>query len=452
MNSLRAHLLALLLPALTLGWLAAAALSYVDAHHEIDEIFDAQLAQFAKTLAQRSSSLPADAVEDDVDHEDDIESILDHPYERHLAYQVWDKQGQLLAHSPIAETLKPPLATGFGDRYWQGQGWRVFDYQDMAHGLRVQVGEKHEARSELATHIAAKLLWPLGVALPVLSILIWFGVGQGLTRLDRLRNEVVNQAPDRLEPMDVGQTPTEIRPLVEALNTLLARVADTLDNERRFTADAAHELRTPLAGLKIQTQVALRTEAIPRQMALENILKGIDRASHLVDQLLTLARLDPQRGIARVSLDLDSLVRQSAADMATMALEKGVGIAMEENDEPVVLEGDPVLLSILLRNLVDNAVRYTPSGGRVWLETAKESGKILLTVVDTGPGITAEDRMRVFDRFYRVLGSGESGSGLGLSIVKRVAELHQARVAVTDSPGGGTRFSVQFEETVTDQK
>ncbi|MEI6415881.1 MAG: ATP-binding protein [Pseudomonadota bacterium] len=446
MNSLRAHLLALLLPALTLGWLAAAALSYLDAHHEIDEMFDAQLAQFAKTLTGRVSTRRSVMVPDDDEYEEDAGTQSDHPYERHLAYQVWNKEGQLLAHSPSAETLMPAAEPGFGDQYWQNQGWRVFGYQDTARGLRVLVGEKHHARDELATKIAVKLLWPLGLALPVLAILIWFGVGQGLSRLDRLRNEVVNQAPDRLEPMDVGQTPTEIRPLVEALNTLLARVADTLDNERRFTADAAHELRTPLAGLKIQAQVALRAEDAPRQLALENVLKGVDQASRLIEQLLTLARLDPQHGIARISLDLATLARQAAEDLVPMAIEKGVDITMEETGDPIAIEGDAPLLLILLRNLVDNAVRYTPRGGRVRLMVAHKPEGSLLTVSDNGPGIAAEDRTRIFDRFFRILGSGESGSGLGLSIVKRVADLHQARVMIADNPGGGAQFTVQINK------
>ncbi|MEI6415779.1 MAG: ATP-binding protein [Pseudomonadota bacterium] len=447
MNSLRTHLLAMLLPALILGWLAAAALSYLDAHHEIDEMFDAQLVQFAKTLAGRVSRRPSVAVSDDDEHEEDVDPQSHHPYERHLAYQVWDKEGRLLAHSPFAGTLIPSAAPGFGDQYWQGQGWRVFGYQDTVRGVRVQVGEKHHARSELSTKIAVKLLWPLGLALPVLAILIWFGVGHGLARLDRLRIDVANREPDRLAPLDASQAPIEVRPLVAALNALLVRVAETLDNERRFTADAAHELRTPLAGLKIQAQVALRTEDAPRQLALENVLKGVDQASRLVEQLLTLARLDPQHGITRISLDLTALARQAAADLVPMAIEKGVDIAMEETGEPIAIEGDAALLLILLRNLVDNAVRYTPSGGRVRLMVAHKPEGILLTVSDTGPGIAAEDQTRIFDRFFRILGSGESGSGLGLSIVKRVADLHQARVMITDNHGGGAQFTVQIKKT-----
>lgn len=443
MSSLRAKLLAFLLFVISATWLATAALSYFDARHEIDELFDAQLAQSANVLLVQASHDLKDAREDD----DGVAAEVDtagHQYERKIAFQIWDRHDRLLLHSASAP-VEPMAARdgGFADATLSGKAWRVYTQWDEEGEIRVQVGERHEVRDELAEHVARRLLLPLGVALPVLGLLLWMGVGKGLSPLQRIGREVARRDPANLAPLEEHGVPAEIAPLLGALNTLLGRLGRTLENERRFTADAAHELRTPLAALKTQAQVALRAaDDSQRRNALENLVQGTDRATHLVEQLLTLARLDPAAGtsLATEPCDLVPLARSTLAELAPTALAKGVELELDGPDVAPAT-GNPAMLGILLRNLVDNAIRYTPAQGHVRVKV--EAGR--LEVCDSGPGIAAEERARVFDRFYRVLGHDVPGSGLGLSIVGRIAELHGAKVVLAEGPGGkGLRATVEL--------
>jgi signal transduction histidine kinase len=234
--------------------------------------------------------------------------------------------------------------------------------------------------------------------------------------------------------------------LIAALNALFDRLRTSLEQERRFTADAAHELRTPLAAVKTQAQVALgATGEDERSRALGNVVAGTDRATRLVEQLLVLARLDPQKVLPHgQTVDLHELARQGVAELAPAAAAKGVEVSLAAGDAAPVA-GDAVLLAVLLRNLLDNAVRYTPAGGEVEVSVRRTTGGVSLAVVDNGPGIPEAERGRVFERFHRVLGSGEEGSGLGLSIVRRIADLHRASVSLDAGPGGrGLRVEVRF--------
>jgi two-component system sensor histidine kinase QseC len=238
----------------------------------------------------------------------------------------------------------------------------------------------------------------------------------------------------------------EVAPLVNSLNALFGRVSRLIENERRFTADAAHELRTPLAALKTQAQVARgATGDAERRRALDNVIAGCDRAHRLVEQLLTLARLEPdQVGVHRERCDLRTLAQQTVAELAPAAMSRNIEIELTEGP-PVTVVGYPGLIGILLRNIIDNAIRYSPGGTTVLVEAANAEGEARLTVTDEGPGIAPEEYDKVGQRFYRILGSGQSGSGLGLSIVHRIAEIHDAAVALGDAPGGmGLRVTVTF--------
>lgn len=447
MKSLRAKLLLLLLAIISAAWIVTAVFIYFDAHHEIDELFDAQLAQSARVLLAQAGHDLKDAREDDDGIATEIAGA-GHEYERKIAFQIWDEHGKLRLRSASAPV--EPLAaweSGFADSMIKGKPWRVFTQHDEDGEIRVQVGERHEVRNELAASVALRLLLPLGIALPVLALLIWFAVGKGLSPLRRIGSEVAQRDPANLAPLEERTAPAEITPLLHALNALLGRLDTALESERRFTADAAHELRTPLAALKIQAQVARRAEnEAQRTAALDKLILGVDRATHLIGQLLTLARLEPTGGstVLMADCDLAALARQTLADLAPAAQDKEIELGLSSPDSALV-KGNADMLGILLRNLVDNAIRYTPRHGQVNVILAVEQDQARLDVLDSGPGIPEQERGRVFDRFYRILGSDAAGSGLGLSIVKRIADCHGASLTLGDAEQcAGLRMSVEF--------
>jgi len=263
----------------------------------------------------------------------------------------------------------------------------------------------------------------------------------------RVAEEVLRRNPVHLEAMNVGPVPTEIRPLVQGLNRLFERLTVALETERRFTDDAAHELRTPLAALKTQAQVCLRaTDSDERILALNNVVNSVDRATHLVDQMLILARLDPSANTpVKKQINLHDLAAEVIAQLVPTAMKKGINIEITGSEHSIV-DTDSVSLSIMIRNLVDNAIRYTPSGGDVIIDIGKDAdNKTVLSVSDTGPGIDEELQSRVFDRFYRVTGNSSPGCGLGLSIVKRIADLIELRVELKNKvDGSGLIASVHF--------
>lgn len=437
LTSLRLRLLLLLLTATLMLWSVAAVLSYFDAHHEIDEIYDAQLASTARILLSQAGQEA-----EEIESENGVEF---HKYEHEVTFQIWDATGKLVLRS--ANAPAEPFTgeqDGFSNARIKGREWRVFSHWDDKRRFLVQIGECHEVREELAESVVSSLFYPFMFALPLLALLVWLGVGKGLAPLRGITEDVARRKPQNLEPLKAEGAPDEIRPLVDSLNGLLIRLDTALEIERRFTADAAHELRTPLAALKTQAQVARRsTEEGERCHALRQVVDGVDRATHLVEQLLTLARLDPGAGPPRLeTLALRVLAVECAADLAPQAMSKAIEISVAEGDADVT--GHAAMLGILLRNLVDNAIRYTPSGGWVALAVRREATRVVLEVCDSGAGIPPEERAQVVRRFYRVLGSFESGSGLGLSIVQRIAELHGATVELGESTAGGLAVRVGF--------
>ncbi|MGZ8983451.1 MAG: ATP-binding protein [Methylotenera sp.] len=429
MNSLRLRLVLLLSVGLGIAWLMAAWFTHTEAQHEIDRLFDAQLSQSAQVLLGTTSH----ELHERIEHGND-EIPVSHEYEQKLAFQIWDNSGDLLMHSAAAPaTVMGSEESGYSEAVVNGQPWRVLTRWDVQHEFMIQVAEPLAGREYLARHITLKMLLPTFIALPVLALLIWFGVGAGLRPLQQLKQEVKQRAVNRLEPVAMAGVPEEVAPLAQALNDLFTRLQQAFESERRFTADAAHELRTPLAALKTQAQVALRsTDEAERYIALENVLRGVDRATRLVEQLLALARVDPETAATGYKqVELRGLAARVMADLEPLAHAKQIEMALEEGLACTVL-GDDAQLGLLVRNLLDNAIRYTPAGGCVSV-TVRDADGIALEVRDSGPGIPETEREQVQRRFYRISGSGEEGSGLGLSIVRRIAELHGAKFELSDN-------------------
>lgn len=450
MISIRRRLLATLLALFTLAWALLGALSFVNAKHEIEEIFDAELAQSARVLM----SLTLHELEEEQQGKDENlpEVVPDykigHHYEKKIAFQVFQRD-KLLLQSPSAPATMQHDVPGFSDQRIDSAVWRVFVLHERALDVRIVVAERDDLRDDLIHKIAWQTLVPIGVTLPLLAFLIWSGVGGGLAPLKRVAREIGARSHQQLAPLPETSVPVEVQPLTNALNDLLARLRQAFERERRFTADAAHELRTPLAGLKAQAQVALREgKDADRHEALTRIVQGVDRLTHLVAQLLTLARLDPDVvSTPSEEVDIAALATEVMSELAPVATDKDIALGLAEGSAGVV-RGQRAALGILLRNLVDNAVRYTPVNGEVEIAVQTGNDGVLLSVRDTGPGVPAAEQARIFDRFFRGEASSGEGCGLGLSIVKRIAELHQANVSLhAPAIGSGLIVRVEFPAT-----
>eukprot|EP00825_Cyclidium_porcatum_P037253 TRINITY_DN4076_c0_g1_i5.p1 TRINITY_DN4076_c0_g1~~TRINITY_DN4076_c0_g1_i5.p1 ORF type:complete len:444 (-),score=76.67 TRINITY_DN4076_c0_g1_i5:83-1414(-) len=393
--SLRRRLLGLLLGGVAAAWLVTMVFSYIDAHHEVDELFDAQLAQAAQTLLALASH----------DEGDDISDLGDaaHKYQRRLRCQIWRADGKLLMRSNNAPPTPLTAATGFSETHGEEGHWRHFSRWNDDHSLQVQVSENHHIRDELIGHIAWRLLFPALFGLPLIGLWVWLATRHGFASLDGIARQIASRDPQQLQPVHPAAAPEEIRTLLEALNGLFQRVENTLEGERRFTADAAHELRTPLAALQAQLQVAQRArDDDERERSLNQLQSGLSRAAHLVDQMLQLARLDPESSLPDPqAVDLATLAEAVCADLGPQILARNLDFDLEAESNAVVT-GQAEWLRVLIRNLVDNAVRYTPEGGQVRVAIHRNGSHIELSVSDSGPGIPVEERESVFRRFHRL--------------------------------------------------
>ncbi len=420
-----------------LVWLVTLIVTWIDARKQIEQLLDAHLAQAAALLIVQTSH---EIEEIDTEH-----APLLHEDARKVAFQIWE-EGRLRLHSVNAPSAALGVEqTGFSDRIVDGRRWRVFSSRSASGDFLIHVGERLEVRSELAEKLAEGLLLPLLVALPVLAIVLWAAIRGGLRPLSSLSRAVATREPDNLLPIDDTPAPREVVPLIAQLNRLFARIGQSFVRERRFTADAAHELRTPIAGIKAQAQVArLATGERARSRALDGVIAGADRAARLVDQLLTLARLDVQRGVALVPCSLRAIAHQAIAELAPAALERGIRLELSEGED-VLVAGMPDLLQVLIRNLVDNAVRHGTGATSVRVLVERQSERVVLSVVDDGAGIPEQARARVLERFFRAEGAGDGGSGLGLSIVQSIAEIHAAVLTLgAGDTGKGTQVQVRF--------
>ncbi|MCP0913637.1 MULTISPECIES: ATP-binding protein [Legionella] len=405
-----------------------------------DDVHDRPLAKIQNTL-----NLIPHKVETYYQHP----LMRDHAPEHYLDkfnFQVWTDGGKLILHSSSAPKI--PLTSdndGFNDKIIDKQRWRVFTTYNEKAGIRTVLAERYDTRNELGQRIAQDDLYIMLLTFPLSGLLIWIIIGRGLDSLDRVAQEVANRAPTHLEPVNIKEMPEEIKPVIDELNKLFYRLKEGFEREKRFAADAAHELRTPLAALKAQAQVALNTNNIEeKNIALQKLIASVNRSTHIVQQLLTMSKLVPEAvGINDLDeVNLGKITREILAMLAPTAVEKQIELEFEDNEKTPIFAGNPTAISILIRNLVDNAIRYCKEGGRVVVRVYPQENEAVLEVCDNGPGIPAELQSRVFERFFRVLGNKSPGSGLGLAIVQQISALHNGRVKL-ESPREGTGLIVK---------
>ncbi|MBI6153810.1 two-component system sensor histidine kinase QseC [Serratia surfactantfaciens] len=441
--SLRLRLILIFSLLALLTWSTASVVAWVMSRNTINEVFDTQQMLFAKRLATANLG---DLLADESARSLPKTKKLVHHGKRGeqdddaLAFAIFDRQGKMLLNDGEngADFLFDEEREGFtdGERKGDDDSWRLLWLTSPDGRYRIVVGQEWDYRRDMALGMVTGQLVPWLVTLPVLMLLIALMVGRELRPLRAVAAGLRRRAPDDETPLDARQVPTEVRPLVDALNALFARINALLVRERRFTSDAAHELRSPLAALRVQTEVVQLAgdDAPMREHALDNLTVGIERATRLVDQLLTLSRLDSLSDLAELApVDWNELVTMTLAEQDKQAHAAGVTLRYEQQGTPPARQGQTLLLSLLLRNLLDNAVRYTPQGGVVTVTLSERS----LTVVDDGPGVTAEHLARLGERFYRPPGQEQTGSGLGLSIVQRIAGLHGLQVSFANRPAGG---------------
>lgn len=430
--SIQSRLILLVLGALLVVELASGWTGYRRALHEADELLDAQLAQYAQIML----SLAHEGREDEVR----LPAVRPHPYQSKLMFQIWNMEAapRLMLRSPEAPHRWPQGVTPFGysEVNLAGHAWRFFVARG-GNGYVVLAGHDLHIHQELASQIALSNMAPYLLAVPILALLLLFAIRRGLEPLRALSEDLSARDPQRLDALPDAGLPRELRPPVRAMNQLFGRIRRAMGNERRFTSDAAHELRTPIAALRAQLQVAERTpDAVERQAAIAKALRGTTRMTHLVAQLLALSRLEADAAEqTHAEVDLGTLLQDVVAELAPQAETRSIGVAAHVEPD-CSLPGNGELLRILLHNLVDNAIRYVPDGGRVEVGLSREDGRLLFTVEDNGPGVEIGERGRIGQRFNRFGAGNAEGVGLGLSIVKRIAELHGAELSFGDGLEG----------------
>jgi two-component system sensor histidine kinase QseC len=445
----------LLLGIIGAGGVSSGYLAYRSGVIEAGELFDAKLAHSARVLRSlvdaaldesdgRAPPLTVDVWSGIAEGQGaDLATPTGHLYETKLAFQVFRADGTLLLASDNAPAIAlAPFRAGYADPLIEGQRWRSFVLRSEGERWYI-AGERWDVRADIAGDIAKGILLPLAVELPLVALLVAVVIRYGSNRLRRVTAEIEVRAANELQPIDLRDAPTEISHLVEALNRLLANLDSALQGERRFTADAAHELRTPIAALRVHlANLADAPDPAARARTECALAEGLLRLERLVEQMLTLSRLEPGAVLPeRQPVELVGLARQVAGELIDAGLGKGIDLELE-GESPVTACGDASSLGVLLRNLLDNALRYTPAQGRVRLRIARVAGSAVLCCEDSGPGIPVDQRERVLRRFHRLLGTGVVGSGLGLSIAARVAVLHGGQLTLGASALGGLRADV----------
>lgn len=458
MSSIRSRLLLWQISALLVTALVVSALTYRLALKGFNEVQDDGLEQIAHTVLRHDETpVPAPAghprpsppptyttgAEELVTEPDGsfVAPADDEPDEGRFVSQIWSTKGELVYSSVLDDgpPLQPP---GFHFVVWEGHTWRVYTLPRETR--TVQVAVTRQDRNQGFSSLVVWLLLPMALLVVLLGVLIHEAVSRALRPLDQLRRDIGQREMAQLHAVPLTDLPDEVAPLAQTLNQLLQRLDHLLAGQRQFLADAAHELNTPLAAIKLQAQLARRAQAGERQTALDDLDAGIERAIHLAAQLLQLARLEPdQREPTQEAVRLDALVRQAVAAFSGAADARDTDLGIVRADA-ATLVGDRAALRALLDNLLDNALRYTPPGARIDVSLRQDADAVLLEIADNGPGIPAQDRSRATERFVRLNQSDVTGSGLGLAIARETAALHGGSLQLDDTPGGGLTVRVRL--------
>lgn len=466
-RSIRRFLLAGILALVSVSLAVSGFIGYLEANHEMEELFDARLAQSARItnqlllgyMAQHQRLPTGGAIYEEWEQsapeqyqEEPGLNLLGrdreftpygHEFERNLYFQLLDERGAILLRSPSAPTQ--PLTTlerGFNSETKDHHEWRTFTLYNEDQRTWLIVAERDDERGELASTMATLTMLPLFITLPFLLGLLWWLVSAGLSPLRQVAQAISERHPANLSPLTLSLKAEELTPIVNEINRLMHTLADTIEREKQFTNEAAHELRTPLAVLRIHSENLMAAEDdATREQALRKMLLALDRSDRLIRQLLTQARIDNQQTPALNRLDLSQLLQGTLATLAPLALKKEQQLSLE-GEEHLQVMGQAVLMDLMFGNLIDNALRYTPAGGEIAVMIAAEGNRVRVDIRDSGPGIPTAALSRLCERFYRVNPQQGDGVGLGMAIVRRIAELHGADLDVHNRPHGGLEVSI----------
>ncbi|QWL66890.1 ATP-binding protein [Aeromonas jandaei] len=466
-RSIRRFLLTGILTLVGLSLTISAVIGYLEASHEMEELFDARLAQSARITDQllerylaQQGALPANGtIYQDWEVQNPDEWTKDpsfnlsgedreltpygHEFERNLYFQLLNDKGVMLLRSPSApDQPLVELTRGFSTVKKDHHQWRTFTLYNEDGRTWLVVAERDDERSELASKMAALTMLPLLLTLPFLLVLLWWLITRGLAPLRLLAQAISERHPANLSPLNLKTSAHELTPLTNEINRLMHALAETIEREKQFTNEAAHELRTPLAVLRIHSENALSAEdEESRQQSMHKMLQALDRSDRLIRQLLTQARIDNQQGVVQSELNLSQLLQTSLATLAPIALKKDQQLSLEGEGNLMVM-GQGTLLDLLFSNLIDNALRYTQAGGEITVEVQQEGHWVRVDIRDNGPGIPTAALSRLCERFFRVNPQQGDGVGLGMAIVSRIAQLHGAELDVHNRPEGGLEVSV----------
>ncbi len=448
--SIRKRLLFGLLSLMTIACSITLVKNYFDTRHEIQELFDAQLAQSARVLLELSAHELYEQLAYAAQQGEDISEHIPtqvHKYQQEIDFQIW-VEGALLAVRSENSPSNPFVNVDeqFADRTFNDKKWRVYSLSNDDGTIRVQVGQHYDERDLLSNSISTRLITSFAIMLPLLALLILVSVGRAMAPLKKITDQIEHRQIDNLQPISLQNVPEEVAPMIKALNSLFQRLYAAFENITLFTANAAHELRTPLAAQKVHAQVAMQADDKKTQNeALQEVVIGVNRATNLVEQLLTLSRLDPEGALKEDEVaNLYRITEDKLAELTPNALEKFIEVSLDFKESPLV-NGKEAMLTILVRNIIENAIRYTPDHGMVEVQVRPVDDKVLFSVKDSGPGIPVEEQQNVFQRFYRGKGNTtQEGSGLGLAMVHRILEIHNADIKLGKSPFGGLQVDVYF--------
>lgn len=452
MTSIRRRTLTLIIGLLLAGLAVLSTFNVHDSNHEIAEVYDAQLAQNARLL-QGVMRMPMASKEQAELYQAfnqalglAVPKVDGHPYESKIAFQVWNSDGTLLVHTASAPAFtSPPSKAGFSAiTDVNNRAWRAFVLEDAQYNLKIWVGERDDVRDDLVNRIVRHTVLPNLIGCVLLAAVIWLAIGWGLKPLVNMAQTLRARHPGSLEPLHLNPLPTELEPMQAALNRVLAQIQEVMGRERRFIADAAHEMRTPLAVLKVHAE-NLKDAASEddRRASLEHLMAGVDRTTRLVNQLLTMARIEPRTSALEApKTDLVATVRDSLVQMTPWLLSKELELVFDPVDEVGLVKVDTGIIQIALNNLVSNAANFSPPGGLITVGLAKHHDHYELSVEDQGPGIDEAERDRLFERFYSR--GNDHGAGLGLTIVQSIANRLGGQVRLENRPSGGLRATFEF--------